>query len=111
MADATDFYQRRRSGDARYNDFDPTNPTDSAILRIVEMGFTPYEARDALRKTDNGVNHCIYLAIEYLLSSSSVTSASTRNSPAPTPGTPSSSDREPWEWFTSLYKAGPKTAE
>ena len=62
-----DFYERKRSGGMTYKDFDPKNPTDSAILRIVEMGFTPFEAREALQKTDNGVNRCIHLAIEHLL--------------------------------------------
>ena len=62
-----DSQNRRGLGNTRYSGFDPKNPTDSAVLRIVEMGFTPPEARNALQKTDNGVNHCIYLAVEYLL--------------------------------------------
>jgi hypothetical protein len=47
-----------------------TDPADKAMLQIVAMGFTPSEARNALMKTDNGIHHCVQLAVERLLQNS-----------------------------------------
>lgn len=44
------------------------NTAEKAIHRIVEMGFTPDEAREALRKTDLGDGLRVDRAVEMLLS-------------------------------------------
>jgi len=43
------------------------NTVDRAIYRIVEMGFTPEQARQALRKTDLGDGLRVDRAVELLL--------------------------------------------
>ncbi|KAF1831574.1 hypothetical protein BDW02DRAFT_581967 [Decorospora gaudefroyi] len=55
--------QRYIYGSERYE-----NTADKAIYRIVEMGFTPEQAREALRMTDLGVGLRIDRAVELLLS-------------------------------------------
>ncbi|KAF1977822.1 hypothetical protein BU23DRAFT_564686 [Bimuria novae-zelandiae CBS 107.79] len=50
-------------------DFDPNveNTADRAVYRIVEMGFTPEQARQALRRTDMGDGLRVDRAVELLL--------------------------------------------
>ena len=43
------------------------NTADKAIYRIVEMGFTPEQARDALKRTDRGDGLRVDSAVEFLL--------------------------------------------
>lgn len=43
------------------------NSADKAIFRIVEMGFTPEQARRALRMTDMGDGLRVDRAVELLL--------------------------------------------
>jgi hypothetical protein len=51
-------------------DYDPSqNSAEKAVFRIVEMGFTPEEAKGALKITDMGDGLRVDRAVEYLMRS------------------------------------------
>lgn len=61
-------YQQHQSQHNIYGSERHENTADKAIHRIVEMGFTPDQARDALRLTDRGDGLRVDRAVELLLS-------------------------------------------